>query len=233
MKYLLILFCLIPLLAKSQSDSGFVQFYVYPDNCEILINNSIKVGSKQLIKLKSGENILQIKGNDKLKIINEKIIIYKDSTSQYRKILTYNDEYLKYQSDLKKYNFKNAAYLATASILTIGSIGFIYIYTKNNIINRNEYKNSAELNAMNYNNAYSLDDMEVFKKAYEKDKENYYKYNRNIYYAIPIALASSYACYKLLKASYNLKRPEFKKHLSFNYGGYYNDKNYFQLTYKF
>lgn len=230
-KYIFILF-LFPLLTFAQADSGSVQFYVNPADCKIMISNTY-VKAYEKIKLNTGKHYISIKADSKIKEVKDSITVIKDTTIQYRRILTYSDEYASYLSSLKKYSFKNTVLITTASVTAIAGYGLSYNLIFNSLNKKREAKERALLNVERYNNSYNTLDMDNYKKAYENDKKDYEKYSKQVYYGIPVALATTYIVYKLYNTTKKIKKPEFQERYTFNYSGNYGGVNNFSLVYKF
>lgn len=230
--FLSLLLVLLFSKANAQTDSGYVQFFVYPDSCHILLNKTVAVKAKQKLKLSVGDYDLSIKGKN-YQPINTSIRIHKDSTVYYRKILEYNNEYKNYQKELTEYTIKrNLVYVSSAVIFFSGA--YLTYNMMNNIKNKRDSRLVyAKLDQANYFLATNQADIDKYKNQFEKNKSDYHKYNKQIYLPIPIVIVSGYLSYRVFKYTKSLKKPSYLEPISLNY---YNDlynRHNFTINYKF
>lgn len=224
MRFFLLLL-LLPFSALAQNGSGFLQLYIYPDQCKILINDSLTLKSKDKITLPAGTYNLSITA-PKLKSVSEKITIVKDSTVLYRKIMKYNDEYSKYLQDLKNSNFKKSVILISGSSVFLFSSFMVYYSHNQKKMSQELAKEYIDL----YMNTYNANTLEEIRNKYESEKNNFYRNNRNIYTYAGVALASTIVTYYFVK---KIKKPKYINNLGFNLNlNNFNQYNY-TFSYKF
>jgi hypothetical protein len=205
---LLLCFIFIPGMLFAQTDSGSIQFYIYPDYSKIILNNNKLISSKEKIKYPIGKYPLTISGS-KLLTFNDSINILKDSTIIFRKILQASLEYNAYKKELKSYKLQSNATLASMGIVGITTIFFTYNVYNQSKINQDKAILMAEKSKALYESSTLTSDIETYKKAFNEQKEEYYKYNRRMYYSIPIGILGTYVTYKIYKYYKSQKKPQF------------------------
>ncbi len=228
-KFLLILLFYLPINVFAQQNVGFLQLYIYPDQCKISINDTLFVTSKSKTTLPQGTHKINISA-PKLKSILEIITIQKDSTLVYRKILGYNDSYKLYKSEMTEYNLKKGAMVTSTSLLA----GLTLYLTYNFTINARNKQKVAYDNVIRYKNlyrsSYNVEDISYFKIKFNENKEDYYKYRNQRTFAIPVAILGSFLTYKSLMYTLSIKKPKYTEPLSFNYNMF---NNQFYISYEF
>jgi hypothetical protein len=228
-KILLIILLYIPIKVLSQENVGYLQLYIYPDQCKITLNDSISLKSKSKTALTAGTYKINISA-PKLMTVTENLKIEKDSTLIFRKILTYNDTYVSYKKEMREYSLKKGAIITSSAIIAGLTLYLTYKYT----IQANNNQNKAYQTAMNYKNlyenSYNSIDIENNKNNFYKYKDEYYKYKKQKYISIPIAIIGSYMTYKSFKYSKTIKKPKYVEPLSFNYNMF---NNQFYISYAF
>lgn len=226
------LLLLLPFSAIAQTDSGYVQFYIYPNYSKIVLDNNTVINSSEKIKIPIGKHKLVISGS-KLLTSSDSIDVVKDSTIIIRKIMPNSIEYTAHKKELKKYNNES-----TATIISMGLVGFSTIYFTYNIykqskIQRDEEVRMAEYSQTLYERTSVLSEIEIHKGNFERNKENYYKYNRQMYYAIPVGVVGSYLTYKIYKFYKSKKKPQFIELSGLNYFMDINNINTISMSFKF
>lgn len=229
---LLLLLLLLPFASLAQTDSGSVQFYVYPDYANILLDNNISVKNNKKIKVPVGKHKLNITGS-KLLTYTDSVNIIKDSTIIFRKIMPNSIEYLAYKKDLKKYNFENSATLISMGLVGFSTVYFTYnIYKQSKIIRDNALR-MAEYSITLYEKSTSKAEIEMHKNTFERNKKEYYKYNKQMYYSIPVGIVGSFVTYKIYKYFKSKKKPQFIELTGLNYFIDQNNTNTLSLSFKF
>ncbi len=224
-----LIFLLFPFVTFAQLDSGYVHFFIYPDQCKVIINDSLIVKTKSKIMLPQGIHNIKITG-DKLKSVNENFKVTKDSILTYRKIMSYNDAYKTYKSELREYTLAKSAMITSTSLIAGLTLYLTYNYT---FQARNNMKSSYD-NAMNYknlfDNSYNSVDMLTYENEFNKHKDNYYKYKKQVYLALPVFLVGSFLTYKSFKYTKTIKKPNYLESLSVNYNLF---NNQYYISYAF
>lgn len=224
-----LLLILLPFSTLAQNGSGFLQLYIYPDQCKILINDSLILKSKDKITLPAGTYNLSITA-PKLKSISEKITITKDSTLIYRKILGYSDSYRAYKSELTEYNLKKGAMITTTSLLAGLTLYLTYNYSIQAKRNQDKSYDNAMYYKNLYDNGFNSVDLITYENEFNKHKNDYYKYKKQIYYAVPVFIVGSFLSYKSLQFTKSIKKPKYLESVGFNYNIF---NNQYSISYVF
>ncbi len=211
-----LIFLLFPFVTFAQLDSGYVHFFIYPDQCKVIINDSLIVKTKSKIMLPQGIHNIKITG-DKLKSVNENFKVTKDSTVIYRKIMGYSDAYNSYKSEMIEYRFKKSTTIFSASVLAGITLYLTYNLTIQTINKQNAAYENALFHKNAYQNSYTPTDLALHKSNFYKYKDEYYKYRRQKYNAIPISIIGSFITYKVYKYNQSIKKPKYMEPLSVNY----------------
>ncbi len=178
----------------SQTDSGFVQFYVYPDEVSITIDAATLAKAKEKLKLPIGLHQFIIKGA-KLETVNSSFMIIKDSTILVRKIMVYNNEYKSYlKLDKKNKSIRSASvyagFVTTGACLVLSAYSF---YQSSNS------KELAQNDFDSYNKASNYNDIVKLKSSLETNRNNYYKFqNYGVAFAA-LSAVSAFSFYKIIK----------------------------------
>ncbi len=222
-------FLLFPLFTLAQTDTGYLHLYIYPDQCKVIINDSLAVNAKSKLALPQGLYKINISGA-KLKTVTENIKITKDSTLVYRKIMGASDSYRKYKSELTEYNLKKAAMITSTTLLAGLTLYLTYNYTFQAKKNQDKAYENAINNKKLYDTSFNTTDMIAYESAFNKNKDDYYKFKKQVYYAIPVALVGSFLTYQSYKYTKSIKKPKYIESLGFNYNIF---NNQFYLSYDF
>lgn len=233
LKYLLLfLFCSISYLAKSQDTYGTIQLNIYPDTIHVLIDSTMRVKGSAKVVLPVGKHKVLIQGK-KLAPFSQTINIIKDSTIYIRKIMKYNDDYKKYQSEILKYNLKKNTTTISVAGLVLGVYYLSYTYTKSIINKEQESKILADHFADEYNNSQSEADLLIYRDNYRKYKKDYDDARILKFSMIPVVLITSYLGYKSYGIIKKINKPIYLEPLSFNIGYIPGRYANYSLTYKF
>jgi hypothetical protein len=228
-KFLLFLLFYLPINVFAQENVGFLQLYVYPDQCKISINDTLFVKSKSKISLPQGTHKINISA-PKLKSVSQVITIQKDSTTIYRKILGYNDTYLAYKNDLREYSLKKGAIVTSTAILVGLTLYLTYNFTIQSAHRQKEAYDKTMYYKDLYLSSFNPTDLASNRNSFNKYKDEYYKFRREKYYVLPIAIVGGFLTYKTYKYAKSIKKPRYIEPLSFNYNMF---NNQFYLSYEF
>ena len=228
-KILFILLFYFPISVYSQQNVGYLQLYIYPDQCKISINDTLFVTSKSKTMLPQGTHKINISA-PKLKSVSEVITIQKDSTLVYRKIIGYNDSYLAHKKEMRDYSLKKGAIVTSTALIAGLTLYLTYKYTIQASNNQDKAYQIAMNHKLLYETSFNSVDIENNKNNFYKYKDEYYKYKKQKYISIPIAIIGSYLTYKSIKFSKTIKKPKYVEPLSFNYNMF---NNQFYISYAF
>ncbi len=219
----------LPIKVYSQQSNGYLQLFIYPDQCSIMINDTLLAKAKSKITLPQGTHRISIKA-PKLKSISEDIIIQKDSTLVYRKILGYNDAYLAYKSEMLEYNLKKGAMITSTTLMAGLTLYLTYNFT---VLSKKRQKtayDNAMRNKFLYESSFNSSELEGYKVLFNEYKDEYYKQRNQQYFALPIAIVGTYITYKSYKFTKKIIKPKYTEPLSFNYNLF---NKQFYLAYAF
>jgi hypothetical protein len=81
-----------------------------------------------------------------------------------------------------------------------------------------------------YLSSFNPTDLASNRNSFNKYKDEYYKFRREKYYVLPIAIVGGFLTYKTYKYAKSIKKPRYIEPLSFNYNMF---NNQFYLSYEF
>jgi hypothetical protein len=218
-----IMFLILTTTVYSQK-TGDIMVITVPRTAIIRLDTTL-LKSNLSTKVKPGDYTLKM-WSPRRELFEQKVTISQDSSTRIIKTLLFDDEYLKYQKDRRKYRLKRftSRYIPIPLFVGLSVLNFNRLGTLNKELD-SHYNNTIDAHEA-YSEALYLDEIEIKRNSFNYEKEEYNNTLKsvNIYKAITygtIAIGTVVSWYlirysnKLVKPSYEQKTLLSK--LNFNY----------------
>ncbi len=202
--------------------------------------DTILLKSNTPIQIQSGKYMLKVWAPNK-KLQEQEITVVPDSNIMILKTLTFQDDYLSYQKQLKKYKFKRftSRFLPIPVFVGLSVFNFKRMSSVSEEVDI-QYNRAVEAETV-FNESVYLDDIESNRNTFNHAKEAYNKELSSLNQAKVIAYGTvavgAIVSWYFLRYAKRLEKPNYEdktllSHFNFNYQEN-NGVNTFVLTYNF